>query len=153
MNLVLQCNAIVLDAIRALGKVPETSAERARGGPPQVARSLSVIYTFPTPPFSEYTSGHSAFSMAAAKVLKQFTGSDRFGFYCVQNTPLRADPSEPTAGVVLSWATFSGAATQACESRLYGGIHFYAGNVVGLDIGRKCGSGAYARAKALWTGV
>jgi hypothetical protein len=32
----------------------------------------------PTPPFPEYTSGHSAFSAAAAEVLRRVTGSDTF---------------------------------------------------------------------------
>ena len=109
--------------------------------------------TFPTPPFAEFTSGHSAFSMAAAEVLKRHTGSDRFGFFYQQTTPLRADPSEPAVGVTLSWPTFTAAATEAGWSRLYGGIHFYEGNVVGLDIGRKCGALAYDRALALWTGA
>lgn len=109
--------------------------------------------SFPTPPFSEYTSGHSAFSMAAAEVLKRFTGSDRFGFHYVQNEELRADPTEPVVGTVLSWSTFTGAAREAGESRIYGGIHFYEGNVVGLDIGRQCGEAAYARAQGLWTGA
>ena len=45
MNLILQWNNIALDAIRALGRLPDTNPERARGGPPQVARSLAVIYT------------------------------------------------------------------------------------------------------------
>ncbi|MDJ0367577.1 vanadium-dependent haloperoxidase [Hymenobacter sp. H14-R3] len=31
---------------------------------------------FPTPPFSEYVSGHSTFSMAAATVLKAYIGSE-----------------------------------------------------------------------------
>ena len=35
--------------------------------------------TFPTPPFPEYSSGHSNFSAAGAEILKLFTGSDRFG--------------------------------------------------------------------------
>jgi len=109
--------------------------------------------SFPTPPFPEYTSGHSAFSMAAAEVLKRYTGSDRFGFHYEQPEPLRADPTEPAAGVVLSWATFSAAAAEAGESRLYGGIHFYEGNVVGLDMGRKCGAAAYAKAQDLWSGA
>jgi hypothetical protein len=34
----------------------------------------------PTPPFAEYTSGHSTFSNAAAQVLRSFTGSDSFSF-------------------------------------------------------------------------
>ena len=33
----------------------------------------------PSPPFAEYTSGHSAFSAAGAEVLSLFTGSDAFG--------------------------------------------------------------------------
>jgi hypothetical protein len=109
--------------------------------------------TFPTPPFPEYTSGHSAFSMAAAAVLKHFTGSDRFGFYYAQTTPLRADPTAPVTDVVLSWPTFTAAAQEAGESRLYGGIHFFEGNVVGLDIGQRCGDAAYARAQDLWSGA
>src|SRR5260370_25426457 len=35
--------------------------------------------TFPTPPFPEYISGHSTYSAAAARILVQWTGSDRFG--------------------------------------------------------------------------
>jgi hypothetical protein len=111
------------------------------------------VPSFPTPPFSEFTSGHSGFSMAAATVLKKFTGSDRFGFFYAQNDPLKADPSEPVTDVVLSWSTFTAAARQAGESRLYGGIHFYEGNVVGLDIGEKVGEAVYARAQDLWSGA
>jgi PAP2 superfamily len=111
------------------------------------------VNTFPTPPFPEYCSGHSGFSMAAATVLKQFTGSDRFGMFYAQTVPLRADPSEPVGDVVLHWPSFSSAARQAGESRLYGGIHFYEGNVVGLDIGVRCGQAAYAKAQDLWSGA
>jgi hypothetical protein len=109
--------------------------------------------TFPTPPFAEYTSGHSAFSMAAATVLRRYTGSDAFGHHYTQEMPLRAEPQAPVGGVVLSWPTFTSAAEEAGESRLYGGIHFYEGNVVGLDIGRKCGEAAYARAQDFWSGA
>lgn len=111
------------------------------------------VPTFPTPPFSEFTSGHSGFSMAAATVLKRFTGSDKFGFFYAQEVPLKADPTEPVTDVVLHWSTFTGAAQQAGESRLYGGIHFYEGNVVGLDLGEKVGNAAYAKAQDLWSGA
>jgi len=111
------------------------------------------VPSFPTPPFSEFTSGHSGFSMAAAVALKKFTGSDRFGHFYTQDVPLKADPTEPVTDVVLSWPTFSSAARQAGESRLYGGIHFYEGNVVGLDIGEKVGELAYSRAQDLWSGA
>ncbi|MGE0594239.1 MAG: vanadium-dependent haloperoxidase [Vicinamibacterales bacterium] len=111
------------------------------------------VPTFPTPPFSEFTSGHSGFSMAAATVLRTFTGSDRFGFFYSQDVPLKADPTEPVTDVVLHWPTFTSAAREAGESRLYGGIHFYEGNVVGLDLGEKVGQAAYAKAQDLWSGA
>src|SRR5207237_6776107 len=34
---------------------------------------------FPTPPFPEYSSGHSTFSAAGAEILRLFTGRARFG--------------------------------------------------------------------------
>lgn len=111
------------------------------------------VATFPTPPFSEFTSGHSGFSMAAATVLKLFTGSDVFGFFYSQDVPLKADPTEPVTDVVLYWPTFTTAAREAGESRLYGGIHFYEGNVVGLDLGEKVGNAAYAKAQDFWSGA
>ena len=111
------------------------------------------IPTFPTPPFAEYTSGHSAFSMAAATVLKRFTGSDRFGSFYAQTKPLAADPGEPVTDIALRWDTFSQAAREAGESRLYGGIHFYEGNVAGLDLGRKVGDAAFEKAEKHWLGT
>jgi PAP2 superfamily len=111
------------------------------------------VSTFPTPPFPEFTSGHSAFSMAAAEVLKRFTRSDAFGASYVQSSPLRVEPTLSTAvGTTLKWETFTDAALEAGESRLYGGIHFYEGNVSGLALGRKVGVQAYNRAEEYWLG-
>lgn len=133
---------------------------RGWGGPGQGTQDILgeiwkpfQVPSFPTPPFSEFTSGHSGFSMAAATVLKSFTGSDQFGFFYAQNVPLKADPTEPVTDVVLHWPTFTSAAREAGESRLFGGIHFYEGNVVGLDLGAKCGQAAFARAQGLWSGI
>lgn len=107
--------------------------------------------TFPTPPFAEFTSGHSGFSMAAATVLRLFTDSDKFGYYTTQTKPLAADPNEPVVGITMGWNTFTEAASEAGESRLYGGIHFYEGNVVGLDLGKKVGELVYNKCLALWS--
>lgn len=133
---------------------------RAWGGPGQGTVTLRgeawrpfQTATFPTPPFAEFTSGHSAFSMAAAEVLKRFTNSDRFGYHYVQTQPLAADPTEDVAGIALRWATFTEAASEAGESRLYGGIHFYEGNVAGLDLGRKVGQKAFLKAERHWLGT
>ena len=111
------------------------------------------ISTFPTPPFSEFTSGHSSFSMAAATALRRFTGHDRFGYFYAQTKPLAADPGEPVTDIVMRWGTFTQAAQEAGESRIYGGIHFYEGNVAGLDLGRKVGDAAFAKAEKHWLGT
>lgn len=107
---------------------------------------------FPTPPFAEFTSGHSTFSSAAARVLALFTGSDDYGGSHVQIRPLDADPTIDVRGLTLTWPTFSEAAAEAGASRLFGGIHFQEGNVVGLSMGRQIGEQVFAKAKALWSG-
>lgn len=111
------------------------------------------VPTFVTPPFPEYTSGHSGFSMAGAEVLRSFTGSDVFGGSYIQQVPLRVEPTMAVAvGIELKWETFTEAALEAGESRLYGGIHFYEGNVSGLKLGREVGAKAWTKAKAFWEG-
>ena len=110
--------------------------------------------TFPTPPFPEYSSGHSNFSAAGAEILKLFTRSDRFG----GSTVLRAGSSrvEPEAvplhDVTLSWATFSDAAKQAGISRRYGGIHFEQGDLDARATGRIAARMVWEKARAYWEG-
>ena len=109
---------------------------------------------FPTPPFAEYTSGHSAFSSAAAEVLKRFTGSDNFGASAtIAPRSFKAEPSAPEVAVVLTWPSFTEAADQAGLSRLYGGIHFRDADVTGRAIGRTAGAQAFQRAQAYWLGL
>jgi hypothetical protein len=83
-----------------------------------------------TPPFPEYTSGHSTFSGAAAAVLRELAGSDEFQFVTT---------SDGLPGVVRRFRRFSDAAREAGLSRIYGGIHFAAANEHGLESGRKTG--------------
>lgn len=95
----------------------------------------------PSPPFAEFTSGHSTFSAAAAEVLRSFTGSDTF------NAKIRFQPGlslfepglTPAELVELRWPTFTAAADEAGMSRLYGGIHFIDGNLEGLAHGTQIG--------------
>jgi len=91
-----------------------------------------------TPPFPEYTSGHSTFSSAAAAVLAGFFGSDDVAF---------TTESEDLPGVVRSFTSFSGAAAEAGMSRIYGGIHFPSANEAGLSSGAALG--AYVTANFL----
>ncbi|MEL6197335.1 MAG: vanadium-dependent haloperoxidase, partial [Pseudomonadota bacterium] len=98
----------------------------------------------PSPPFAEYTSGHSAFSAAGAEVLKLFTGSDDFGG-AVTFAPGSTlfEVGVPEVETTLAWDSFSEAADEAGLSRLYGGIHFNEGDINGRTLGRDVGADAY----------
>lgn len=68
-----------------------------------------------TPPFPEYSSGHSVVSSSACVVLTRLLGDD-FSF---------VDTSEVYFGLPeRSFSSFEEAAREAAISRLYGGIHF-----------------------------
>ena len=110
---------------------------------------------FQTPPFAEYVSGHSTFSMAAATVLKHFAGSDRYGA-CATFPPgwSKVEPGiAPAREVQLCWDTFSSAAEEAGISRLYGGIHFRQANEEGLAMGRKIGEQVWMKAQQYFQGT
>lgn len=98
----------------------------------------------PSPPFAEYTSGHSAFSASGAEVLRLFTGSDDFGgSVTFEPGTVQFEAGVPFAEETLAWATFTEAADEAGLSRLYGGIHFNDGDINGRLLGRDAGANAY----------
>jgi hypothetical protein len=78
-----------------------------------------------TPPFPEYTSGHSVQSGAAAQVLRQLFGDLAFTDHT--HDARRLSPR--------SFRSFTEAAQEAAISRLYGGIHFQAAIERGLEQG------------------
>ncbi len=85
-----------------------------------------------TPPFPEYTSGHSVASNAAATVLTALLGSRPF-----------IDSVEIPYGLpARPFTSFEDAAAEASISRLYGGIHFRPaveqGVWQGVEVGRCC---------------
>ena len=97
----------------------------------------------PSPPFAEYTSGHSAFSAAGAAVLRGFTGSDAFGGSVAFAPGVTGfEAGVPEIEEVLAWRTFTEAADEAGLSRLYGGIHFEDGDLHGRALGRQVGEAA-----------
>jgi hypothetical protein len=110
--------------------------------------------TFPTPPFPEYSSGHSNFSAAGAEILKRFTHSDRFGAsVTLPRGSSRVEPGAvPSSDITLSWSTFSGAADQAGISRRYGGIHFEQGDLDARATGRIAARLVWERARDYWEG-
>jgi len=83
-----------------------------------------------TPPFPEYTSGHSVVSGTASTILTHLFG-DNFDF--IDDTEL--EYGLPTR----SFYSFNQAANEAAISRLYGGIHYRAAVDNGIGQGRNVG--------------
>jgi len=126
--------------------------------------------TFVTPPFPEFVSGHSTFSMAAAMTIASFVGSDVFydgttqgnydlddvagidllGQYVATELAFEDYPTGEPA-VVLQWETLTEAAEEAGASRIYGGIHIQDGNLRGLEVGEQVAINAQVRWDALFT--
>ncbi len=87
-----------------------------------------------TPPFPEYTSGHSVQSGAAAKIL-----SDAFGSTYLFTDRTHASRTD-IDGTPRSFRSFGEFASEAAISRLYGGIHYAEAIEVGLAQGTKVGA-------------
>jgi hypothetical protein len=84
-----------------------------------------------TPPFPEYTSGHSVVSTCSAIVLTSVFG-DNFSY---------ADDTELQFGLpTRKYTSFNDAAKEAAMSRLYGGIHYRAAIVNGIAHGNTIGN-------------
>ncbi|NJK82571.1 MAG: vanadium-dependent haloperoxidase [Saprospiraceae bacterium] len=84
-----------------------------------------------TPPFPEYTSGHSVISRAAAIALTSLFG-DNFAF---------DDNTEEEYGLpTRSFNSFLQAAEEAAVSRIYGGIHYPPACEEGVVQGEKVGN-------------
>jgi hypothetical protein len=79
-----------------------------------------------TPPFPEYSSGHSVISTASAEILSYYFG----------NSFKYIDSVEKEFGLPdRTYSSFNEAASEAAISRFYGGIHF----MDAITEGQKCG--------------
>lgn len=83
-----------------------------------------------TPPFPEYTSGHSTITASAATVLESLYGTS-FAFQ--DTSDLRY------IGMQRHFDSFRQAADEASISRVYGGIHYRSGTDAGVVQGKKVG--------------
>jgi Domain of unknown function (DUF6851)/VCPO second helical-bundle domain len=110
-----------------------------------------------TPPFAEYTSGHSAFSAAASQVFTRLLGTDKFKVELTVTVRRGVSTIEPgivpAKDTVLKFASFSDAADQAGMSRRYGGIHFEDGDLAGRTLGKAVGNAAWDKARTYITGT
>ena len=97
-----------------------------------------------TPPFPGYVSGHSTFSGSAATLLKRFFGSDKIAF---------TTSSDAMPGVFRSFNSFSEAADEAGQSRIYGGIHFDCDDKDGQQAGEQLANYVFSHFLRSGTGL
>ena len=91
-----------------------------------------------TPAIPDYPSTHSVLGGAAAEVLRRFFDDDDVAFMTTSGAPF--------AGITRSYDSFSDAARENGESRVYAGIHFRTAVEDGIKQGRKIGGYVFAHA-------
>jgi hypothetical protein len=84
-----------------------------------------------TPPIPDYPSTHSVLGAVAATVLAELLGADQVAFTMTSGAPF--------AGIARSFTSFSQAAQENAESRVYAGIHFRTACRDGIALGQKIG--------------
>jgi len=84
-----------------------------------------------TPPIPDNSSGHSVAGAAVAQVLAQFFDNDDICFTTTSGAPF--------PGITRSFTSFSQAAQENADSRVYAGIHFRSACRDGLKQGAKIG--------------
>lgn len=136
-RLLARMNVALADAVIAIwnGKNtydtwrPITAIQQAGSdGNPDTTPDASWAPLLPTPQFQEYPAGHPGVSNAGASVLASFYG-DATDFTAT---------SFGLPGVERDFTSFSSAAAQVEDARVFGGMHFRfsadAGNVMGAEI-------------------
>lgn len=91
-----------------------------------------------TPPFPEYTSGHSIISSSAATILTNIYGD---------NTPFVDSTERRWGWPDRKYKNVREAADEAAVSRLYGGIHYREGMEEGIVEGKKIGDYVFSKLK------
>jgi hypothetical protein len=123
---------------------PVTAIQLAEtDGNPDTEADLTWTPLAPTPPIPDYPSTHSVEGGAAAQVLQRFFGDDDISFDTCSLTLLVAEERcGGTAEARRSFASFTQAAEENGESRIYVGFHFRKAVEAGIKQGRKIGNWA-----------
>jgi hypothetical protein len=104
---------------------------------PDIVNHPEFIPNLPSPSFPTYTSGHSTFSAAGARVIALFFGTDDIEF---------SVGSDGLPGVVHTFKRLSDASKEAGMSRVWGGIHTMSDNLEAQKAGAKIGDWVYTHA-------
>jgi hypothetical protein len=96
-----------------------------------------------TPPFPSYTSGHATFGAAMFKTLERFYGRDDIPFTFISdefNGITRGSDGEPRPIMARTFNSFSEAAFENGQSRIYLGIHWAFDRDQGISSGNAIGN-------------
>ncbi len=128
----------VYDLWRPIDAIQKASTD----GNPATIENKAWTPLLQTPAFQAYTSGHSTFSHAAAKVLSSLFG-DQVSFLDRIDSGSSGiwPPADDTSLLARrSFESFTQAAEEAGQSRIYGGIHFQFDNTAGESAGKSIGT-------------
>ena len=107
---------------------------------PRVAQQPNWRSYIPTPEFPAYTSGHSTFGAAGAKMIARIIGRDDIAFS-------GRSPDEvlwpQLKGVTRHWTSLSHMTEENGISRLYGGVHWGIDNTQAMKAGRAIAQQAF----------
>jgi hypothetical protein len=109
----------------------------AKDGNPQTAADPAWNSYLETPSHPEYPSLHAVLGAAWAEIMARFFGTDQISFTITS--------AKPYPGITRSFKSFSQAAQEASDSRIYAGVHFRGSCRDGLVIGRKIGANVFQR--------
>ena len=84
-----------------------------------------------TPPHPDYPSTHAVQGGAASVVLRQVFGTDQVDFTATSGVPF--------AGTMRTFTSFSEAAQENADSRVFAGVHFRSATTNGVKLGRQIG--------------
>jgi hypothetical protein len=110
----------------------DTDGNRRTAGDPFWSSLLN------TPAIPDYTSTHSVAGGAASNVMRRFFRTD--------NLPFTLTSGPPFAGLTRYFSSFSQAATENGESRIYAGIHFRSAVEDGIRHGNQIGNFVFTHA-------
>jgi hypothetical protein len=91
-----------------------------------------------TPAFPSYTSGHASIGTALFTTLAQFYGTDNIPFTINSdefNTITVGQNGQPRPLMPRSYTSFSEAAEECAQSRIYIGVHFHFDKLEGMNTG------------------
>ncbi|BCY07477.1 vanadium-dependent haloperoxidase [Actinoplanes sp. L3-i22] len=105
---------------------PVTAVQEADlDGNPATVADPTWMPLLVTPPFPDYTSGHTCSFSAITLTWQRFFGRD--------DIPIGAYSAD--SGTTRSFPSFSAALDEVVEARIWGGVHFRTADVQGLRIG------------------